>query len=307
MHASKILFLARTGLRPYDRHIAGLPIRAPLPEAGAEEGERSMEPTLETLVQRVARLEQELTAAQSEARRADDYRQVVNCMMRHIYGYYYHQEEEELKKYWAIDRPDVMYAHGNVAHYGYKSIYQYYVLGTNRSKAHAREVGKAVYGIDYTGNAAPGYRVVHILGSPYVEIAGDGETAQGVWMALSTMSRMEDDGRADPQQVIQRFSADFVCEGGVWKIWHVRDYEDFIFKPLPLMPALDGRARPDDPEPEYGPYADDAARRAAGIVKLELDSAMLYQPWTVTAHEPHLPEPYETWADTTPNIRVIPE
>lgn len=266
-----------------------------------------MEFQAEQLLARIEQLEREVASARDLARRADDYRQVVNCMMRHIYGYYYHQEEAELKAFWAIDRPDVMYAHSNAAHYGYESIYRYYVEGTNATKAHAREVGRAVYGVEYEGNAAPGYRVVHILGSPFVEISGDGESAQGVWMAYSTMSRMEDDGHADVQQVIQRFSGDFLRVNGEWKIWHVRDYEDFILKPNAIMPALDGSARPDDPAPSYGPYADDAARRAAGIVKLELDGAMLYQPWTVTAHEPHLPEPYETWQDTRPNLRVVPE
>ncbi len=266
-----------------------------------------MDGMYEQLCARIDALELELETAKKAARAADDYRQVVNCMMRHIYGYYYHMEEEELKKYWAIDREDVMYAHSNIAHYGYESIYQYYVEGTNASKARGREIGERVYGVRYEGNAAPGYRVVHILGSPYVEIAGDGQTAQGVWMSYSTMSRMDDDGKADPQQVIQRFSGDFVKENGEWKIWHVRDYEDFYFKPAAIMPDLDGRARPDDPQPPYGPYTTKEEKRAAGLVDLELKGARVYQPWTVTAREPHLPEPYETWADTEPNIRVIPD
>ncbi len=263
--------------------------------------------SLEQLLARVESLEQELAATKKTARMAEDYRQVVNCMMRHIYGYYYHMEEEELQKYWAIDKTDVMYAHSNIAHYGYDSIYHYYVEGTNASKAKGREIGETVYGLSYEGNAAPGYRVVHILGSPYVEIAGDGQTAQGVWMSYSTMSRMTEDGKADPQQVIQRFSGDFVKENGEWKIWHVRDYEDFFLKPLAIMPNLDGSARPDDPPQQYGPYATKEERRAAGIVDLEFESAAIYQPWTVTAREPHLPEPYETWADTAPNIRVLPD
>lgn len=266
-----------------------------------------MDMTMEMLLSRMDALERELAGARKAARAADDYRKVVNCMMRHIYGYYFHIEEEELKKYWAIDREDVMYAHSDKAHYGYESIYDYYVRGTDKTKAEARVVGERVYGVRYEGNAAPGYRVVHILGSPYVEIAGDGLSAQGVWFSYSTMSRMNSDGIAEPHQIIQRFSGDFLKENGEWKIWHVRDYEDFHLEPGVLMPSLSGSARPDDPRERYGPYSDKEARRAAGIVDLELKGAHVYQPWTVTAMEPHLPEPYETWADTQPNIRVIPE
>lgn len=126
-------------------------------------------------------------------------------------------------------------------------------------------------------------------------------------MSFSTMSRMNAEGKAEPSSVIQRFSGDFVNEEGQWKVWHVRDYEDFHLDTAKIMPELDGTARPDDPNPmDYGPYADAAARRAAGIVDLEMKGAFIYQPWTVTAREPHLPEPYDTWADTEPNIIVKP-
>lgn len=261
---------------------------------------------MEKLLARIEALEAEVAESKKAAQRADDYRQVVNCMMRHIYGYYYHMEEEELNKYWAIDKEDVMYAHSNVAHYGYDSIYKYYVEGTNASKAKYREIGERVYGVKYEGNAAPSYRVCHILGSPYVEIAGDRKTAQGVWMSFSTMTRMNDLGLAEPTSVIQRFSGDFVNEDGEWKIWHVRDYEDFYLSTGRLMDNLiGGTARPDDPDPmANAPYASEEFKKANGIVDLELKGAMCYQPWVETAREPHLPEPYETWDDTVPNIVV---
>ena len=266
--------------------------------------------TMEELAARLESVEKELSGYKEAAAYADDYRQVTNCMMRHIYGYYFHIEEEELNKYWAIDQEDVMYAHSNMAHYGYDSIYKYYVEGTNATKAKAREIGERVYGVKYEGNAAPGYRVVHILGSPYIEIAKDRKTAQGVWMSFSTMSRMNAIGVAEPTSVIQRFSGDFIRgEDGQWKVWHVRDYEDFHLDTGAIMPELrNGVARPDGPSPfDNLPYNDPEFRRANGVVPLKLSAEMVYQPWTVTTQEPHLPEPYDTWADTTPNIEVIDE
>lgn len=263
--------------------------------------------TIEQLARRMEAMEQELAEAKKAAQRADDYRQVVNAMMRHIYGYYYHIEEEELQKYWALSKDDIMYAHSEAAHYGFDSIYQYYVEGTSKTKAAARAVGENVYGVKYEGNAAAGYRVVHILGSPYVEIAGDRKTAQGVWMSFSTMTRMNDEGQMEPQAVIQRFSGDFVNENDVWKVWHVRDYEDFYLDIDKIISDKHKTARPDDKRSPYGPYASAEEKRAAGIVDLELLSSHIYYPWSVTAQEPHLPEPYETWEDTIPNLRVIPD
>lgn len=263
--------------------------------------------TMEELAQRMEALEKELGEAKNAAQRADDYRQVVNAMMRHIYGYYFHTEEEELRKYWAIDKEDVMYAHSEAAHYGFDSIYKYYVEGTNKTKADARAVGERVHGVKYEGNAAPGYRVVHILGSPYVEIAGDRKTAQGVWMSFSTMTRMNSEGQMEPQAVIQRFSGDFVNEDGAWKVWHVRDYEDFYLDIDKIISDRHKTARPEDKRSPYGPYSSKEELREAGIVNLELLSSYIYFPWSVTAQEPHLPEPYETWDDTVPNLRVLPD
>ena len=250
---------------------------------------------IEYLMEKVAQLEAELAAQRAAVKRADDYRQVVNCMMRHIYGYYYHTEEAELAQYWSR-REDIQYAHGDTAHYGREGVYNYYVKGTAQTKLEARKLAEKYYGVTYTGSEAAGYRVVHVLGSPYVEIAGDGLSAQGVWMAFSTMARIDTDGLSRPFSQVQRFSGEFLFEDGQWKIWHVRDYEDFTFDSYKIARELDGSARPTDPKRNYA-SPDPAVRAEQGVRELEFFSSYGYQPWTVTAIEPRLPEPYEHWSD----------
>jgi hypothetical protein len=153
--------------------------------------------------------------------------------------------------------------------------------------------------VKYKGDEAAGYRVVHILGSPYIEIAGDRMSAQGVWTAFSTMSRIGEDGLAHPFSQVQRFSGEFLREDGQWKIWHVRDYEDFTFNTDQIARDLDGTARPDDPKRDYAP-PDPEIRKHQGVRELVYESSYGYQPWTATAREPRLPEPYDTWENATP-------
>lgn len=273
-------------------------------------------------VSKIQELEQKLAQLEKVAYRGDDYRQIVNAMMAHVYCYYAHEERMDLENFWVTSRDDIVYAHNERAYFGKKGVHEYYIDGTDGSKKRYGAYAKDIYNIDPPEGAAVGYRVIHILGSPFVEIADDRKTAQGVWMSFSFMSNMDSEGKANPSYILQRFSGEFLREDDGWKIWHVRDYTDVGMnietlvkgpdeaerdsdgKPIKdSMPPMMGKGMPKDLPKNVTLNAEDGVN----IRKMVFESSGLYQPWTVTVMEPHLPQPYESWNPEQTFIKIIKE
>jgi hypothetical protein len=123
----------------------------------------------------------------------------------------------------------------------------------------------------------------HLMANPIIEIAGDGKTAKGVWVA-SGMVAMKDrkTGKPTASWEWNRYGIDFTKEDGKWKIWHHHVFDlfglgwdekwedQFVAKPMPAM-KTDYPATPLDPA--YSP-----------------DTELPYIP---------APEPYETFDPKT--------
>lgn len=265
---------------------------------------------LELLRQEMEEMKKKMAALEAETQRIDDYRGICNAMMGHMYSYYSHSEQKDLETYWVQSRDDIAYAHNSRTYFGQDGVREYYVDGTNKSKENYRRFAKNVYNMDWPEGTAPGYRVMNILGTPYVEIAKDRKTAQGIWMAFSFMSNMNSKGRANPSYVLQRFSGDFLNENGQWKLWHIRDYTDvgmdigtFIteledvqwdenHRPIERKgPPIGKQDQPDDPDDLPPMQVEDGEK----IRRLDVQSADTYEPWTITYNEPAIPTPYEKW------------
>lgn len=278
---------------------------------------------LEALRQELEALKTEVTALRSQAARADDYRQITNAMMGHIYSYYSHTEREDLATFWVRDRDDIVYAHNDRGYFGKQGVWEYYIDGTDRTKQNYRRFAREIYNLDYPEGTAPGYRVIHVLGSPYIEIAGDRRTAQGIWMSFSFMSNMNAQGVAHPSYVLQRFAGDFLNEDGIWRLWHVRDYTDVSMdidtrvegpeverdadgRPVQRMgPPMGGKKDgPPPPKDDMPPIQTEDGKK---IRRLTMESANMYNPWTITKNEPAIPMPYETWDPDRSYITIAPE
>ena len=126
-----------------------------------------------------------------------------------------------------------------------------------------------------------GRLVINDMCGGVVEVAGDGQTARGVWMHPG-IETYAPGGVAQAYWNWSTIAADFMKLGGEWKIWHLAKYvqyttpyfqdwgesEKFIAEPA--------RNSSDGPAPEQYYYAADAV-----------------YPET----EPALPEPYGTWEE----------
>lgn len=112
----------------------------------------------------------------------------------------------------------------------------------------------------------PGVMVYHTTTTPVIEVAGDLETAKGVWISSGHMSGgpFTPDNSAKAFWAWFKWGCDFINEGGVWKIWHLHCFGTFVCpfeKPwtetgdVHKEPELPDRYRPDRPPTHHWAYS----------------------------------------------------
>ena len=184
-------------------------------------------PTIAALEARIAALEARVTHAEREAQRARDHDAVENVFSHYMYLHNSFQDEK-IKALWAKrGTPGMSAQYSNVGVYmNYDSIMAYH-------SGRPSPVGKLIF---------------HYLTTPMIEIAEDGRTAKGRWIAAGVES-----GLMSPEQaanapaflferheaagnevhgrkvwahwVQMQYGVDFIRQDGQWKILHFRCFE----------------------------------------------------------------------------------
>lgn len=235
------------------------------------------------------------------AQEADDYRQIMNAMSKHVFGYYGQIQAEELDKYWSR-RDDIVYAHGSMAYYGRENVYNYYTGMTEAMKKQGRETAEKFYGQTYDPQYGPGYKVMNMLLSPYIEIAGDRQTARGVWMAYAYMTHLnKDTGKPDTSLGLSRYSCEFIREDGQWKIWHRVDHVECGLQYLGMGSMIPPAPAGGKGKPAGGPPIPDIQYVGK---KTLLQKSGTNSPCEPSYPEPKIPEPYDTWNEENSYIVV---
>ena len=119
-----------------------------------------------------------------------------------------------------------------------------------------------------------------LMSCPVVEIAGDMQTAKGLW--YSNVLDICRDGESGAVWRCGRLGVDLIRENGEWKLWHMlfcedfsaqmgRNWKDLSFPPEPF--------RPPEPNGEGVPYEHYSELRPNRMM-------------------PNVPRPYFTFADT---------
>lgn len=242
-----------------------------------------------------------LNALRQQAEAADDYRQIMNAMGKHVFGFYGQFQEEELEKYWS-KRDDIVYAHGSMAYYGRENVYNYYTGMTSAMKAQGRAVAEKFYGEKFDPQYGPGYKVMNMLLSPYLEIAKDRQTARGVWMAYAYMSHLnQETGKPETSLGLSRYSAEFIREDGQWKLWHRVDHMEcgLEYHGMGMMAPPPKGGKTD--QPAGGPPMPTIAYVGQ---KTLVQKSGTNSPCEPSYPEPKIPEPYETWKEENSYIVV---
>jgi len=130
-----------------------------------------------------------------------------------------------------------------------------------------------------------GHMHMHTLTTPVIEVAGDGETAKGVWISPGHATAPFE-GELKAYWAWLKYGVDFVKEGGKWKFWHFHMYPIFL---TPYDKSWVGATK----STSAPPIPDE----------LKSDRPMsywwAYSPTAVTENIPAPPEPYETFDQKT--------
>ena len=123
--------------------------------------------------------------------------------------------------------------------------------------------------------------VIHTQTTPIIEVAGDGQTAKGVWYSPGIgLTPYFKDGKVEVSGIFfwEKYGVDFVKEDGIWKIWHMQMVYDFL-------PAIDSKWTDID-NPDAPTMGNSGWRPET------------WTPKTIPEISPRLPEPYYTFSET---------
>jgi hypothetical protein len=162
------------------------------------------------------------------AQRIWDKEQVKSLMSLRSFYIYNQWRRKELNELW-VSEPEHMASAsygGNWGYYvGMEDIANFYVVQQDdKRRAHSAKVGsdKAV---------GPGVLSFHPAATPLIKLAGDGQTAKGLWYSIGCEAEGTAEGKIDAMWTNYKIGADFVKEDGQWKIWHLVDSMDLFCRP----------------------------------------------------------------------------
>lgn len=235
---------------------------------------------------------QNLTQEQ-KTQRALDYQEIQNTASKHEYYHKGCKHRDELKNVWSQKQPDVSWQNNSDRWIGMDVLIKFYAEGLEASMQRNLEwMAEEDPTIEVKPeNLGMGYLCVHMMTTPIIEIAGDGQTAKGIWMSIGDITQPMG-GKIRPQWAQDMYAIDFIKEDGEWKIWHLTTCVDFYttFDTSWLDNAAnffmerehDEREQMDAHMPSENPgnYYNAYSRK------------------TVAQFLPRIPEPYWTFSDT---------
>ena len=130
-----------------------------------------------------------------------------------------------------------------------------------------------------------GHMFEHQFTTPMIQIAGDGQTAKGVWYSPGHETAFRG-GKLQAFWNYGRYGADFIKEDGEWKIWHFHFYGVF------MCPYY--KSWVDNEPPPIGAIGGPNSDKYPPT-KAEITMDAGYRTTWVRELTPDCPKPYETW------------
>ncbi len=234
-----------------------------------------------------------MITAEHMTKRWEDQRTIKNLMGKLVNLTLLNREGEILSRFWS-QREDLSLMLNDGAYVGRAAVGGYYAACEARNLLVARllrdrfpeQLGgrsdEEIYGI--------GPFKVRPLSSPLIEVAGDGQTAKGLWTCQGAHNEVGPSGPV-ANWTWGYFAVDFILEDDDWKIWHLQYLND--------VDAICGQSwgKPARPYPELPEFA---ALREFQYPEYTLRRTYrkLYDPERPLTPAPELPVPYQTFAKT---------
>lgn len=235
----------------------------------------------------------ELTLEQ-KVQKALDIHEVQNVMARHAWSGSAGRMCSELETIWAKKRDDISFGSNAGKEIGRELVYTNYCIGTQNSlEQKVKDLKRLFPDVEFDKDTLVQhtYKSFITLTTPLIEVAGDGQTAKGVWYAPGYLTHLDGD-KFSANWMWERYAIDFVKEDGEWKIWHFNVFTDlgqpfeksWVEQAEETMKAeKEGKAMPRG-----------AGRPMNAPATINWSS---YRPDFVGDDFP-LPEPYETFSET---------
>ena len=250
-------------------------------------------------------LEEKLTLAEKLTARANAYREIQNVISGFTYYLRAQDQKGALEQFWS-QRDDIAFGTAK----GRQNVIEFLITGTQKEKDHRQEIVNRVYGEPICPeNDGIGDLESRAVTNPYIIIAEDMQTAQGLWFSPAVKTQVGEDGKLRARYLQERLAVDIIHEEDGWKIWHF-----FIVPELsaPLASELfddnysgrtfdmdespDGKPRGGPNHKGSGPESGGPPPRGNGDGPPEEHKpGKPYGPTKVPEFMPPLPTPYEKW------------
>jgi hypothetical protein len=245
---------------------------------------------------KIARLETLLGELEKKTTRANDRGMIENLFSNYMYHHNAFRDEAIIDMWVKKGTPGIH------AQYSNNGVYNTWESVTLFHRGRPTPVGKLI---------------LHYTTTPVIEVAGDGQTAKGLWIMAGLES-----GLTDPQVAAQqpqytfsskevqgkkvwahwvwcKYGIDFLKQEGVWKIWHFRCYEvaraPFDENWISYAEKTKDEAFPAD----LMYFGEDG--KAVLMPKPDVPAKSFYYPYRPDrkqALEPKPPVPYSTFSET---------
>ena len=168
--------------------------------------------------------------------RAQDAIEIQNVMNWHVMYHCYGEHRAELLNIW-VQEPEnqatATFGQNQGFMVGYGSIWDAYVEGHDTSWLQSAKRYCQQNNIDITGwtddqildvYGGVGQLLLHVTTTAIIEVARDGQTAKAFWYSPGMIAESGSSGNT----IWEAYGADFVKENGVWKMWHLHMFTDFM-------------------------------------------------------------------------------
>ncbi|MBP2655085.1 MAG: hypothetical protein H6Q73_2654 [Firmicutes bacterium] len=235
-------------------------------------------------------MSRELTL-EEKVQKALDINEVQIVMSKHAYYHGLGQNIEELEAIWTKKAPNATFAQNTGYWVGYDSIMNAYGTIHLANQEAALALLRANYPDVAEDALGAGTLLMHTLTTPIIEIAGDGQTAKGLWYTPGQVTEIGGDGYPSAMWIWEKYGVDFVKEDGEWKIWHMHICTDCTCPVAGdtswVTEATTSAVLKDTETATVSPTPD-----------IEITTYSSYSNTQVPQDIPKMPEPYWTFSET---------
>jgi hypothetical protein len=245
-------------------------------------------------------MQDEIQSLKKQLTLATDRQEIENLMARRAMFHSIGRNEQELAL-WSTDS-EIRWAQNQGCWIGREAIENYYVTvnyAMQKAQLAAMSAANPAIKNDFNKNRYIGNNVYHLLTTPLIEVAGDGQTAKAFWYTPGVILSSVDGLTSQGINMWEKYHVDLVKEQGQWRFLHIQVSTDWAApfgEALPVQYSAVAAMGTEGAEKQSpGPGAEGIEVPGPTIAK------RLYQEYSPTRQarlSPKLPEPYDTLSHT---------